>query len=586
MIAVHKLKQKVLLGMLALSLAGCATQPSTPEQSAASTPKTQVPETRAEPEKPPFVLGSFEPDTLYALVLAELAGHRKRFDLLLGNYLHQAKQTRDPGIAERATRIALYLKADHAALAAATLWAETDPDSMAAKQILAAQLVKAGELPQALVLMEALLSHQGETNFEYLAASTKDLGQSERNEILVEFNRLLARHPENTQLLYGKAILLQLSSRGDEALSVANRLYELSPSARNLLLRARLMHQLDKTAQAIKLLTKQLETDYSDRQIRLLYAQILIDTKSLEEAQRQFALLVEQNPWDNQMRLTLSLLAIENQDLAEARFQLEQVLNDEKLAEDAHYYLAQLDQNEQRYEEAIAHYRAVIHGDRAMSAHAQLGRILLLQKKPEELALIFAQSRQEAPDKAKRFYLMESELLLKAELPTASVRLLSQALEEQPNDINLLYARAIASEKANDLSAMEQDLRAILRVEPNNASVLNALGYALADRTDRYHEAMALIAKANELKPDDPAITDSLGWAWFRLGNYEESIKLLEKALAAMPDHEVAAHLGEVLWTAGEQERAIEVWQKALERDPDSPILRRVLERLNPELLR
>ncbi len=109
---------------------------------------------------------------------------------------------------------------------------------------------------------------------------------------------------------------------------------------------------------------------------------------------------------------------------------------------------------------------------------------------------------------------------------------------------------------------------------------LNALGYTLADRTTRYEEARQLVEKAHQLKPDDPAILDSLGWINFRLGNMDEAERLLRQALKEFPDHEVAAHLGEVLWTRGKQSEAREVWTEALKTQPDSPILRGTLQRL------
>ena len=140
----------------------------------------------------------------------------------------------------------------------------------------------------------------------------------------------------------------------------------------------------------------------------------------------------------------------------------------------------------------------------------------------------------------------------------------------------------MAAEKNNDLVTMEADLRSILVLEPDNAMVLNALGYTLVNRTTRYEEALSLIIRAKELKPNDPAITDSLGWAQFRLGNYQEAIKLLEQAMLDFPDHEVAAHLGEALWVTGQQTRALEVWDSALQRKPDSMIIQRVIKRLNP----
>ncbi|MCF7980619.1 MAG: tetratricopeptide repeat protein [Pseudomonadales bacterium] len=571
-------------------LTGCASQQSSttsiPNQPAKAEAETAPVNTHQQPEKLKPAQGSFEPDTLYALLVAELAGQRKRYDMLLSNYLHQARKTRDPGIAERATRIAIYLKADKAALTTALLWAEVAPNDINAKQILAIQLIKANQFEQAVLLLETVLNEGGEANFEYLAASTKHLNQSERNEVLTHFDRLLTTHPDNTRLLFGKVILLQINGRGEEALKTANHLYQLKPDTRNQLLKIRLLHQLGKTKEALKLLTKSLEDEPSDKQIRLLYAQLLIDTKALPEAYQQFSILVEQNPWDSQLRLTLALIALENKQVAEARLHLSRLLQDEKFTEDAHYYLAQMAESDNRLEEAITHYQEVVSGDKAINAHSRLGKLLLSGQHPDQLNQIFQQSRQNNPDNARTFYLLEADLLAKYGYAEPGIRLLTQALDEYPEDINLLYSRAMAAEKINDLGAMEQDLRRILGKEPDNANVLNALGYALADRTDRYHEALELISRANELKPNDPAITDSLGWAFFRLGNYQESIKLLEKALAEFPDHEVAAHLGEVLWITGQHERAKQIWSEALKRKPDSLIIKRVLERLNPEQLK
>ena len=123
-------------------------------------------------------------------------------------------------------------------------------------------------------------------------------------------------------------------------------------------------------------------------------------------------------------------------------------------------------------------------------------------------------------------------------------------------------------------------MRAILARDPNNATALNALGYTLADRTDRHEEALRLISRALELDPGEPAIMDSMGWVLYRTGRYEEALDYLTRAYAEFPDPEVAAHLGEVLWVNGDTDAATQVWQGALLKDPNHKILLSTLERL------
>ncbi len=140
------------------------------------------------------------------------------------------------------------------------------------------------------------------------------------------------------------------------------------------------------------------------------------------------------------------------------------------------------------------------------------------------------------------------------------------------------------SEKLGDLTLLEVDLRAMLAQNPNSTLALNALGYTLANRTERLQEAKELISKALALQPEDPAILDSMGWVHYRLGNHKIALGHLKKALSLFADHEIAAHLGEVLWILGQQEQAKAVWQAGLEKDPQSKILEEVIQRFDANL--
>ena len=153
------------------------------------------------------------------------------------------------------------------------------------------------------------------------------------------------------------------------------------------------------------------------------------------------------------------------------------------------------------------------------------------------------------------------------------------SLEEVPGNSDLLYSRGMLADKLDRLDIVERDMREIISREPDNADALNALGYTLADRTDRYEEAYALIKRAIELKPDEPYIVDSMGWVLYRMGRHQEALEQLRRAMSINPDPEIAAHLGEVLWALGKQAEAREIWSTALEATPEDERLLDVIER-------
>ena len=162
----------------------------------------------------------------------------------------------------------------------------------------------------------------------------------------------------------------------------------------------------------------------------------------------------------------------------------------------------------------------------------------------------------------------------------AAYDMLAETVARNPTDSELLYEQAMSAEKLGRLPEMERLLRQAIAAKPDFHHAYNALGYSLADRNVRLVEARELIRKALELAPGDPFITDSMGWVEFRLGNKAEALRLLEKAFADRPDAEIAAHLGEVLWSLGQQPRALQIWREGLAINRDNETLKSTLERL------
>jgi Flp pilus assembly protein TadD len=181
-------------------------------------------------------------------------------------------------------------------------------------------------------------------------------------------------------------------------------------------------------------------------------------------------------------------------------------------------------------------------------------------------------------------WLAESRILRETGAKEESFQVLGRALEDLPGSIALLYSHALLAAELGWVDVAERDLRLVIAAQPENAAALNALGYTLADQTERYEEAEALIRQAFILQPEEPSIIDSMGWVAFRLGHYEQSVRFLQKAWQLDRNPEIAAHLGEVLWVLGKKEAALAIWGEGFDIDSSNPVLNETLARLGIDL--
>jgi tetratricopeptide (TPR) repeat protein len=310
---------------------------------------------------------------------------------------------------------------------------------------------------------------------------------------------------------------------------------------------------------------------------------LLVHANQYSEARAQFNRLTGEFPRNPDVMLAAGLLSLQVGDTQAAQEQLNKTLEyGYKAPDTVHYYLGLLGEAMKQPSEAVKHYQQVNGGEYLVRARARQAA-LLAQQGQLDAARKLLSSTQTSND-AQRIELIQAEadLLRDAKDYPAAYAVLTAGIKRFPDTTDLLYDQAMMAEKLSKLGEMETNLRRVIALKPDEAQAYNALGYTLADRTNRIDEAVTLLDKALALAPNDPFILDSMGWAQFRKGNFEAARTYLDRAYKARPDPEIAAHLGEVLWTHGLHQDADALWQTALKGSPQNALLLETMHRLNP----
>jgi tetratricopeptide (TPR) repeat protein len=385
--------------------------------------------------------------------------------------------------------------------------------------------------------------------------------------------------PDGALALAARSRLLWETGRPDAAYEQARRAADLSGTREDLTWAAQLASSIEDYPAALELYGMAREVAPDEWTLGLAQAQLLRNMDRLDEALEVIAVLPE-NPDVLYSRASYLYEAGDREAALVAWQQLADWAPVEDVDQHA-FMVAWLAEFMGLSAEAADWYAQVREGPQADRAMIRRAVLLAQEDQLDEARSLLVLARDtEQPEQRERAYLVEAELLTEAGYADEAMELLTQALRETPNSVGLLYARAISAVEADDLELAEQDLRRIIRIDGENAMALNALGYTLTDLTSRHNEAYRLIRRALELAPEEPAILDSMGWVYFRLGRPEAALPYLERALAGDDNPEIAAHLAEVLWALEQTDRAQALLRDASERHPEDEHVLDVIKRL------
>jgi len=530
-------------------------------------------------------------DIMYRILVGDIALQRGEPALAARAYYEAARDAQDATLARRATEVALFARQRGLAMDAAQLWQKLDPSSDRARQMVTmlGQPGASGDLKGDLERVLADAAANGKTLGEAFLQLNRALsGQSDKTATYRLITDLAKPYPGVAEAHFAVALAGYNTGLADLEILAAStreidRALELKPGwERAVLVKADLLAK-SSPENAIRYLTAFLADAPASRAAGGALAQLYVEQKRYADARAVFQRLLDADSADRELQYAVAAISVQMKDYATAE-RLFQELKSAGFGEPGvvAFYLAEIAEETHRYDDALARYAEVTDGDRAWPAKLRVAAVMGKQGKVKEARQYLAALDADDREQEIQVKQVEAQLLEDAHDYQGAYQVLNTALAGEPDSAELLYDVAMVAEKLNRLDEVESRLKRVIELKPDNAQALNALGYTLVDRTQRTAEGLQLIEKAHALAPEDPFILDSMGWAHFRMGNFEESEKFLRRALAERPDPEIAAHLGEVLWAKGERGRAQEVWQSQLKETPDNPVLLNTVRRLAP----
>ena len=552
-----------------LFLSGCANQIQTGSTSPAQLPDTTTAEIGS--GSTPTAKAPLDGKSFFNIFAAEMALAAGNTELALSLYLTQLDEKPDVGVAKRVVSLADSMGAFANMANAAEIWLEAEPNNPMVHLALATSLYQMSHFESVDAPLLRLLALNPDFPVETIFDPVEPNG-SDPLSLEALFNRLLIAKPKTAgfHLVYGQWLFQR--ARFDEAKQALQTSIKYQNTVGAQVLLGRTEMQISDVESAAKIIRKALKAFPNNRRLVVQYARYASMADQPDKALPLLESYHRLQPDDHPVLSLYARIALEAGEPETARRLYENLLKFQPAVNEASFFLGTIAIDDGRFDSAISYFRQVSPSDYFDSALSALISTVAGEYGVEPAIDELSSAKTRFPDQL-GIYREHARLLSKLSDFSGALAVLNDGLAIDENNSALLYARAITFDTLNKKAASIVDLEKIIEQDPNHVLALNALGYSLANSNQDLPRAWVLIQRAYAIDPSDPAIIDSLGWIHYRRGEFQEAEHFLAAAFNETKNHEIAAHLGEVLWVTGRHEAAEAVWLKGLEQSPGSDII-------------
>ncbi len=524
--------------------------------------------------KPKTLQTELNSDFVFKYLVGEIAGQRGDLGLASNLFLNLARSSRDPRLAERAAKVAVYGNNTKTAVQAANLWAELDPTSVEAQQATTEMLLSTGNLTDAKPHLKKLLAKEETRANGFLYLNSLFARQADKKAVLKLVQELAKPYPNLPEAHFTMAHAAWAAGNDKLAISEAIIANNLRPGWElNAILQGQVMFGQSPDT-AVDFYRNFLRLHPEANEVRLALARMLVNQKRFDEAKPEFVKLAQASKGNPEILVVVGLLSFQAGDYTEAEQYFQQALATDFRDKDQIYlYLGQVAEKQKKDDQALTWYNKIQPGERYLDAKLNIAYILARTQSTDSAIKMLDDLPDLNSEEKVLVIQAQANLLVQAKRHQEAYDLLEKAVKNLPNTPGIIYDYAMAAEKLDRLDVVERELRKLIQLKPDFAQAYNALGYSLADHNIKLDEARRLIEKALALSPNDHFILDSMGWVQYRLGKLDKAADYLRRAYTAQTDPEIAAHLGEVLWQQGKHEEALKIWEDALRNHPDNDVL-------------